>query len=282
MPDEAAEQTATVTTGAEPPVVDEAPAGALDITTETASEGGEAAPEPVVTFDLSTDDGIKAAAESNPRLKGYFEKLQADAANTARQRRDAELRREQGTAERAQQYHEWLVSELQKGTDPQELARQTPIWVSANEQHALSRVSKALLQRAGELGDETARELAESLEGNTEELPRVAQATLDALVKRAKSDAVEAISLDTLPASLKTQVDRLVAEQVEAKVAAELAAHALEQQIAERPTAPDVRGTGPSSTSTQDPDRERLMTTGLPMTDEAARKRVAAALGVPL
>lgn len=280
MPDEVAEQTAPVITGAEEAVI-EAPAGALDETVEPASGDPEAVAEAPVTFDFSTDAGILAALEANPNLKGFLTKREADAANTARQRRDAELRRDQGANERAQQYHEWLVTELEKGTDPRELARQTPTWVKANEDFTRTELMKALLRQAGEF-DETAKGLADTLEGSPDELTKVAQVTLDSAVRRAReesrSSTLASLTFDALPDDHPLR--SYLRDQIAAGVKAELEAQAKEQVIAVNP--PNVQGFGPGSISTTDPLRERAMTTGIPIADETSRKQLAALLGVPL
>ena len=69
----------------------------------------EAEPESVPstpTFDLSSVDSVRDAAEKAEALKNYLEKVKLDAANAERQRVQNEMRREQGTTERAQQYHQ--------------------------------------------------------------------------------------------------------------------------------------------------------------------------------
>lgn len=188
MPDEVAEQTAPVITGAEEATI-EAPAGVLETVVEPASvDSGAVAETPVTSVpDLQTDAGILAAIEQNPNLKGFLTKREADAANTARQRRDAELRRDQGSNERAQGYHSWIVSELAKGVSPEDLARQTPSWIKANEDFTRTELMRSLLRQAGEF-DETAKGLADTLEGTPDELTKVAQVTLDSAIKRARTE----------------------------------------------------------------------------------------------
>lgn len=243
MPDEVAEQTALAIPGAEEATV-EAPAGAVEPVAEPAAGGDPAVAEAPVTFDLSTDAGILAALEANPNLKGFLTKREADAANTARQRRDAELRRDQGANERAQQYHSWLVSELEKGSDPKELARQTPTWVKANEDHTRSELMRALLTQAGEL-DDTAKGLADTLEGTPDELTKVAQVALDAAIKRARQEAVAGISYDALPDAHPLR--SYLRDQIAAGVKAELEAQAKEQVIAQTsPNPPAVIGSTPA------------------------------------
>lgn len=54
------------------------------------------------TFDLTTDDGIRNAANSNPNLKGYLERMRLDGVNQGRQAYAKELTREQGSDQRVE------------------------------------------------------------------------------------------------------------------------------------------------------------------------------------
>lgn len=219
LADELEEQSASVTTGAEETAI-EAPAGAVEEAVEAvAGDGGAVAAQPV-TFDLSTDDGIRAAAEANPTLRGYFQKLQADAANAARQQREAEIRREQGTVERVQQYHQRLIGELQKDdADLDALARETPFFVKANEELVRAELLRAMLEQAAAHGDETAKELAQNLKGSPDEMVTVAQRAVDAAIKRARDEAYEQGKSE---AATETAA-RLEAERKAAEVAARTA-----------------------------------------------------------
>lgn len=237
MPDEETEQTVDVTTGAEE-TASEAPAGVVADAVESVAGDVEAVPAtPVV--DLSSDDGIKAAADAHPTLRGYFEKLQADAANAARQRRDAELRRDQGTSDRATAYHQWVVDQLNNGADPAELARQTPLYVKANFDTNRYELSRRLLDAASEGLSETEaaplKALADALEdGDPEGMQKVAQAALSASLAKVRAEA-------------KAEAEAEANARWEARLEADRKAAALEAEIATRTNAPNARGVPPAA-----------------------------------
>ena len=274
MPDESVEQSTAVIPGAEEATVGasvDAPEIVLD---PVAGDGGAVPAAPPVSFDLTTDAGIRAAAEANPTLRGYFEKLQADAANAARQRRDSELRREQGTIERANAYHRQVIDALAAGTDPEEIARQTPFFVKANHDFARIELSRNLLDHAQtmlEPGEAAAlKAMAEALSpDDADGFTNVAQAAINAVVAKGKAIAA---------AEAKADADRTW----QARLEAEVRAARVEQEAATRQNPPTVTGSGPAATSAPDQDLIRLQRDGIPIQEEATRKRIAAALGLQL
>lgn len=171
-------------------------------------------------FDLSTIEGIRRASEANPMLKAWRE----EGFEAGRQRREAELRRDQGTVERAQAYHRSYVQRLAAGEDPEVLARETPLYVKANEDTARAELMRSLVQQAITLADEPGgamlRTLAEEIEGKPEELQRVAQATLETALARARQEAIDNLDPETLPKDHKLR--RWLDDQKQHEVETEL------------------------------------------------------------
>ena len=239
MPDEIADQPLDLTPGAAEATI-EAPAGVVENVVEAVAGEIEAVPATPISFDLSTDDGIRSAIEANQTLAGYIARQQADAANTARQRRDAEIRREQGTVEVAQAHTRWLAEQIANGADPDELGRQVPHYVKANADTIRAEYGKAILQQAAERGDETVKQLLENLSGNPDDVVKVAQAAYDATIARARSEAI-------------AETEARLRAEFNAKAEADQKAAALEQQLAGRTNPPNVRGgAGGLSTSALD------------------------------
>lgn len=166
-----------------------------------------AAPEttPVAAFDLSTVEGIKAAAAQFPTLQQWREEGYAAGKQTGRSEFEKQLRLDQGRAERVQEYHQYVIDQLNNGADPSQLAKQTPAWMSAYETANRVSLYTGLAQQAASLlpdaqrADITAR--LELLEGKPEELETVAQMALNALDAHAKSSALLDFDPDSIDAN---------------------------------------------------------------------------------
>lgn len=186
-----------------------------------------------VSYDLTTDEGIKAALAANPTLAGYLEMQRADAANTARQRRDNEILRERGTLEAAQAHTRWIAEQLFNGAEPDEVAGQVPYYVKANHDSLRAEFGRAILQSAAEAGDETVKGLLDSLTGeDPDEAMKVAQVALDAQVRRARAEGRAAAVAE-------------MEAQFQERLRAELAAARLESASAVRSNPPTASG-GPA------------------------------------
>ena len=112
MPDTATEQSGVAEMGQSDEFDMEHSGSVAGFDLAAASDGNEAVAESKSTFDpglLDSDEGILKAAELYPNLKGLLEKQRKDGENIGRQRREAELRRDQGSVERAQAYHEHQI-----------------------------------------------------------------------------------------------------------------------------------------------------------------------------
>lgn len=209
-------------------------------------------------LDLDTEAGLAAALERSALLRGRLEKAQNDGFQNGRQNRDAELRRDEGTAERAQAYHEWLTSQVEAGYDPAEIAKQTPLFVKANQDTTRSELGKAWVEASlghfGEQEQEVIRGVMDTLTDPTM-IGDLASKTWEAAASKVRQAAVANLSLDQIPktSTLHTEIQALV----DAKLTAELAAREIE--ATRQPTAPRANGSAPGSVG-MTTNQARLMT----------------------
>ena len=222
-------------------------------TAEAASDPGEADPvdggaaSDIQTYDLDSETGLAAAIERSALLRGRLAKQQDDGFQNGRQNRDAELRREQGSVERAQGYHQWLVDQLEQGADPAEVAKQTPLYVKANQDTTRSELGKAWVEATlghfGEQEQEVIRGVLTSFDGNPESVGDLASKTWEAAATKVRVATVAGLSLDQIPkeSALHTEIQALV----DGKVTAELAAREIEATRQDAP--PRVNGSAPGS-----------------------------------
>lgn len=160
---------------------------------------------PVAAFDLSTVEGIKAAAAQFPSLQQWREEGFSAGKQTGRSEYEKQLRLDQGRAERVQEYHGYVVDQLNNGADPAQLAKQTPAWMAAHEIANRVALYTGLASQAASLlpADKAAdiKARLELLEGQPEELEAVAQMALDALDTHAKSSALLDFDPDSIDAT---------------------------------------------------------------------------------
>lgn len=220
-------------------------------TGEAASTGDEAASSPT-TFDLSTEAGIAAAIEQSDLLRQRLAKQQNDGFQNGRQNRDAELRREQGSNERAQAHHKWLIDQLNEGADPEELAKQTPLYVKANEDFqrvALSRAFvTATLNHFGEsaMPDEleTALSALES-QGDVAAIQGIASTAVQRVADKSKADTISTLKLADVPADAPLHAEIMaLAHSLQQE---EAAAQGIAAKQAAATNPPNVRGSAPGS-----------------------------------
>ena len=189
--------------------------------------------EAPVSFDLTSDDGIRAAREANPNFSGYLQKLEADARNAARQQFEAEQRREKGTVETAQAVTDWVADQLASGVSKEDINKQVPSYVKANHDNLRMEYAKALLTQAAE-ADETAKGMLESLTGDPDEAIRVSQVALNAAITRARAEE-------------RATVEAEAEARYSARLEAELAAQKLEEKTVQIQNPPQVSGSAPNS-----------------------------------
>lgn len=210
----------------------------------------EAAEESVpesVTFDLSTVDGVRAAAEKSEAMRNYLEKLRLDSANAERQRVQNEMRREQGSVERAQATIAALVDRLADGEDPEVLKKELPMYVSANAGWAQAQILSKLAEQAIEMAEPTAQEALRALLERADTPEAVQEVTghaLNAVLRKNTDDTLA--NLD--PESLREHPRFKDWLQSELTKAMEVEMAAQQKQTTIRPNAPTTpSGVAPSS-----------------------------------
>jgi len=164
----------------------------------------------VADLDLSTPDGVRAAAKRFKAIQDVLDESRLNGENTGKQRTLSEMRREQGTADRAKAYHDDLIRRINAGENFETLTKQTPLYVKANEDWTRVEIMRGLIAQARTLDEEAVAplaELAEALEGNAEEIQKVAQAALNAVANKsgatARQSILDAESLDAVPKDSK-------------------------------------------------------------------------------
>lgn len=254
MVSDAPAQAAQVAAQDDPVASDQAPpsvslAPVLPASTPDAQPASES-----VTPDYSSFDGIRKATETNKALRDYLERQRLDTANAERQRLQNEMRREQGSAERANAYHRDLIDRLNNGEDPQTIARDTPLFVKANQEWATVEVLRALGQQAIELATPDEQSALRSLLDEADSGEAVTKVTghiLDVLAKRTERQTREALTPETLYESdprFKEWVDARAQQHAEHELEAEMTAQRTEQNA--RGVAPSTpTGSPPASTS---------------------------------
>lgn len=147
----------------------------------------------------------------------------------------AQLKREQGANERVQQYHQWLAEQVANGASAEEIARETPTFVKANEDFARVEVAKAFANKALDgfgLDDETRSAYAEQIEALTTEPERL-YAIAEQLWEQGASrftenrvnERIGNLTLDEIPkdsrlhASLQAHIESEVTKELEARAA---------------------------------------------------------------
>jgi NADH dehydrogenase/NADH:ubiquinone oxidoreductase subunit G len=196
-------------------------------------------PETSTAFDLSSADSVREAAEKAEALKNYLEKVKLDTANAERQRIQNEMRREQGSVERAQAYHQWLIDQIENGADPEELKKQTPLYVTANAGWAQAQVLRELAGQAIEMASpEVKATLQQSLDDadSPEAVQRIASRVIQAVVDKNSADVLSNLDFNNLQEH--PRFSEWLTSQVKARMEEEMKAQ--ETQSKSRPQAPAV------------------------------------------
>jgi hypothetical protein len=199
--------------------------GVADPFLEDVSQSNEAVAESKSTFDpslLESDEGILKVAEQFPNLRGLLEKQRKDGENIGRQRREAELRRDQGSVERAQAYHEYLIKQIEEtGYVPQDLIKQTPLMVKANEDYIKTEMSKAWVEATlGHFGESEAgviRSILDQMENNPDGMVDLASKTWEAASSSVKRQMLSSLTLNDVPkeAPIYQEINERVRKEIE-------------------------------------------------------------------
>lgn len=194
--DSAEQQNAVADTGVEP----------------VADDGGAVAGSEV-QFDLSTDEGILAAAEANPTLKGLLERFKRDGENTGRQRTEAELRRKAASDEQIMRWQQDILRD--KGVEiSADEARQLLPWMDAHWDQARLNHAQGIVGVARQffgVGDDPALEAALAGYGDDpEQWDAVAGRMMATVAEKASKDAIAKHRQELLalsPADLRKDPD---------------------------------------------------------------------------
>lgn len=199
----------------------------------------EAVPETSTAFDLSSFDSVREAAEKAAALKEYLEKVKLDTANAERQRIQSEMRREQGSVDRAQAYHQMLIDRLMKGEDPESLKKEIPLYVAANLGWAQAQVLKELAGQAIDLvPPEKKAEYQEDLDNadTPEAIQRIGSRVLQAMIDGNTANVLGNLDFNNLQEH--PRFGEWLTSQVKARMEEEMKAQ--EMQSKSRPQAPAV------------------------------------------
>ena len=241
--------------------------------TSAIAEAVESVPQ---NYDLNSVDGIRAAAEQSDAMKNYLEKMRLDTVNAERQRIQNEMRREQGSVDKANAYHQYLVNQLNDGADIEELRKQTPLYVAANEGWLRTGMYQTLAEEAIAMADEDQREfmrgvLSKAMDAN--DVRVIATESLNALKQKTKREHLAELNPDTLLETPKFK--EWLDDQVSKRIAEE--ASAQKTQSTRRVNAPNIPiGSAPSvginpvefaNMSTR--DQERTLSSLTPQQEDA-------------
>lgn len=211
--------------------------------TSAIAEAVESVPQ---TYDLNSVDGIRAASEQSDAMKNYLEKMRLDTVNAERQRIQNEMRREQGSVDKANAYHQYLVNQLNDGVDIEELRKQTPLYVAANEGWLRTGMYQTLAEEAIAMADEDQREFMRGVLSNAmdaNDVRVIATESLNALKQKTKREHLAELDLDTLLETPKFK--EWLDDQVSKRISEE--ASAQKTQSTRRVNAPNIPiGSAPS------------------------------------
>jgi hypothetical protein len=188
--------------------------------------------------DLSTLDGIRKEAERNEALKNFLEKQRLDTENTVRQRLQNEWKREQGSVERANAYHQSLIDRLNEGEDIETLKRETPNFVKANEEWTRSEVLRSLAEQAITLAAPDEAEALKSLldeAKDVESVTRVTGSVLNAITNKVKRETLDGLDFEEL--NKHPRFTDWMTSQVKARLEEEMSAQKTQESIRQNPPA---------------------------------------------
>lgn len=191
----------------------EQPMAVADAGTEPVAGDAGAVAGSEVQFDLSTDEGILAAAEANPTLKGLLERFKRDGENTGRQRTESELRRKAASDEQIIRYQQDVLRT--KGVElSADEAKELLPWMDAHWDQARLNHAKGLVGVAKqffEVGDDPALEAALAGYGDDpEQWDAVAGRMMVTVAEKAAKEAITKHRQDLLalsPADLRKDPD---------------------------------------------------------------------------
>lgn len=237
------------TTTVDPAVeaADQILAAAADSVTESGAQVEELVPEAeaeqgaaAAAFSLADIPDDDLLAHLRERKDGSGLSLEDRLRKSERDRERERIRREQGSNERAQQYHAWLTEQIESGKSAEEIAKQTPTFVKANQDYVTAETARAWVETAlphfGVQEQEVLNSVLEGFieSGDVEGLKELAGKTWNAAAAKVKQSAVSDLSLSDIPADSKLHQD--VQAHIQSEVEKELAAR--EKERVETPENP--------------------------------------------
>lgn len=242
MPDDiVTEQIPDVSSEQAPDSVEQTNVSVADAATDSVADDAGAVAVGEVQFDLSTDEGILAAAEQNATLKGLLERFKRDGENTGRQRTESELRRKAATDDQIIRYQQEFARSkgVEISTDE---AKELLPWMDAHWDQARLNHAKGLVGVAKEyfaVGDDPALEAALAGYGDDpEQWDAVAGRMMLTVAEKSAAEAVKKHRQDLLelsPADLRKDPDMvaLLSKWQEAEDKAEARATVTRERRAE-------------------------------------------------
>lgn len=181
-------------------------------------------------FDYSqiNEDWIRAALDRSDVLKRVIKEREDNGFNAGRQKRDKELRLEQGSAEAAQRYHAWVVEQIELGADPNEIKKQTPLWVKANRDTERVTTAKTYAEKVLDAFNVEERDnITQAFDLIMDDPDRVDELTsmvLNEALTRTSKSKIASLSLDDIPkdSALWTAVQSHIQNEVQKEYEAKL------------------------------------------------------------
>ena len=209
----------------QPTITEERPTTLLEQALPVAEQGAEGVAEAmasaVAEFDLSTPEGVKAAAEKFPALKAWREDGYGSGLEAGRRETERKYTRDQASSERVMEVAKDMYERMGVDLDPDSLQTLTRL-TRGNADAARLEVMQHMAEEAmGMTESESERSMLQSLidgaEGNADEMQKVATMAVSAVANRSKSAALDALTLDELLKNEKHRkaIDDLVAQRMQ-------------------------------------------------------------------
>jgi hypothetical protein len=170
-------------------------------------EGAAEAASAFSWTDVPDDDLM---AQLRERKDGSGLTLEDRLRKSERDRERERIRREQGSNDRAQAYHTWLTEQIDSGKSAEEIAKQTPTFVKANEEFVTAQLGSAWAKATLDHFDVQDREVLNTVidgyveSGNVEDMNALAGKLWEAAKSKVEQSAVLNIeSVEDVPKDSK-------------------------------------------------------------------------------
>jgi len=190
-------------------------------------------------FDYSqiNDEWLKNALDRSEALKSRLKQEQDNGFNAGKQHRDKELRLERGNEDTARAYHKWVADQIANGVDPEEFAKQTPLYVNANRATERVNAAKAIIEDVAEVfsEDDQARieAVVEAIADDPDQMRKLARELRDTAANRLSSKQIAELTLDRVPKD--SALHKSIQEHIASEAAKEIEAKQMEQNQKQNP-----------------------------------------------